>query len=361
MRRTTVFSVQSEKLYFFILGLLFAIWLLGSAFHFNVSAQSTIFVFLTGFLFMNITHVFFTFAMLIYIPEFRVLIFKKMKSKAAFLIVPMFIMILFWSVAKVFFKAPDLGGYAREPYEIISLLLSSIFAIHSSAQVLGLSMLYNKNNISKIDPPHLEKHFLCEKRERQLFFLLFIALVLRFIIPVFQKNGQEFKELSFFICLTLVSAIWINSFFYPEIRHSNKRFFLMSLFLFVFAFTSPLAFFGAQCLHGLEYGLLTKDIFKRAKVKWHFIGVFTIVIAGVLILFATSAVYLHVFSQESSFYPWLWLVTLIGAHLHYFLDSQIFKMSDPENRQHIGSLLIFSPEEISATNLRNKNANPKAI
>ena len=144
----------------------------------------------------------------------------------------------------------------------------------------------------------------------------------------------------------MVVLIIANSFRYPQVKKSNKRFYLLSLFFSAVVYASPFALVFQRSLHGIEYGFLCFNISKRSSFSFKAYHLFTFIfIFSAMILFMLPLSHQRmVYDVPTYLIAPIIVLSLFREYFHYYMDSQLFQFRDPLVRSHIYNLVLPQAE-----------------
>ncbi len=310
------------------------------------SSEQSLLVFLRMYVFFNATHIFFTFVFLLYLPEGRQLIGEAWNLKKHW----------FAGFAFLLFFLPLCAILPQlltlSPLVLFALLFvpKLLFFRHSIGQNFGMSLLYNKEAMTKLSPKEKDRLLKFEKQER-LYFKVFIILLVtyHFCKDIDFMRGMIHPGIWFVMltitCTFIIAKIWN----FPSKNLLYKKLYSVRLLLYPLTIVSPVAIAGAGAAHGAEYFFLMLSMTKKSSASgrnWaryllpimaYFIMVMMVFIYSKEFIPASLKEFTPQFSKVSS----LALLALIFTirHLHYYLDAIIFKISDPLVKESIGPLL----------------------
>jgi hypothetical protein len=336
MENTRIFSRRLEKI-FQIVVIFFAILMCGEIFGLFpwLSASTSLMDLLVGFIFLNSVHTIFTAIMLFSFPEFQAWLKATLSSPKAISLFLALSVIVYAAVVQM----SQLSAWQ------VTLVFGTVVAlkgIHNVAQFKGLSLLYNELHSAILSPAQKLKQKQVETVERRLLstfvFNVFLCIGL---IKLNLSYGSHLKWTMLGFLLFHFSLIFLNALRYPQIRASNKLFYLLSGVFFPLGMAFPLAVLMQRALHGIEYGFLFAGLVKQSSLqKTLFWGLTTsAIILGWVFLLLTA----------KGWGPQDWATRYSGPLLaigfivefsHYYLDGLIFKFSDPVVALHLKALHV---------------------
>lgn len=290
-------------------------------------------------IFLNSTHVLFTYLLLSFNSEFRSVV------KASFLKRRAWVFLAIVAVpAFALIGLAQSSGMAKEP--ILRWLVrggSVLVYAHSSRQVFGLSLLFSR--------PVSDARQL--KKER-LFFNIFIfsQAVIMMLLDYKNPTALAFEPVLVLALFGLAVVIVLPVFrVHRQSGESLHRpIFLLRLLSYPFVHSSWLVIDAVLSCHGVEYLGITHRIFTRGKSNSPFIQ--WPLVLGILVISWTilhlpyfvpeAAVFFKMsMGQEKYAYFLAGLYTIVM--MHYYLDGCIFRMSDPIVNKNINALFKHSP------------------
>ena len=196
---------------------------------------------------------------------------------------------------------------------------------HVTRQSFGICKLYS----SKINEINFQEIFI------YIFnFLFFLVGFFRFYFPIIET--QHLISLNIFILLFIL--LTVAFFIYKFKSTENVYTFITGLIIFY-----PICFVGnpvhsiimGVTMHYTQYLYLTHKVYKGRSSNdtaqtsiTNYLGmiIFYSIIMSLLSLFGKSSS--EIFSQ-------LIIIPIIGQMLHFYLDSQLWKFSNPHNRENV--------------------------
>lgn len=292
---------------------------------------------------MNYVHVGFTFLMLWQIPQVKQLLksensplgFKKISMVFAVLIAASWAFYLSgtWTIEKQI-----VPGYSN--FELSWFLYSLWGFFHYMAQTRGLSALYSKN--SPLGKSGMNSQFSnIQKQERWAFGILFLTIIIH-RVALLVKVDPALVNGTIVLSFLPTLFIFLNSFRFGSVL---KTTYLSRVIAYPMAPLSLDFFFLIQAVHGIEYFLVTRKMFSQTENKKVFGLTWAALTFGVFIFLV------QFFHDEWSFfpflnvglipllYPYLYGLILVFATLHYYVDSFLFRFSNPSVREWISPLL----------------------
>lgn len=356
MPATRIFSERLERIYLFvILPLIFVIWLaVLFGFMRPLSIKNKLdFIFLK-YVALNFTHVLMSLIIVFVTPEGRAWLKGEFKTRNGLWFVAVSCLIFLGAVLKISDPTPAQIIYIK----LISVFL---FSIHTVQQTKGLALLYNRNAEVSLSDEKKDRFHRLEKVERILFEILVKAVFVYFLLTTLPIDIDfDFTRLFAFIFAAAVVGIIAVVFMQARIQRSNKSWFISTL-LFVPAIPlSTTADLLYRSLHGIEFGFLTHGMWKRSRV-----GQFTVLLGAMvtaLIVFSIGGMFQrHVLPAQyvgRGGIRGLILFNFFIEHLHYYLDSRMFRLRDPSVKKHIGPL-VSSEREIRLSQRPSSESNTR--
>jgi len=341
------------------------LWILGQ---FGISWQVTdLLVLATSLIFLDGVHIVFTYVLVAMLPELRAWsVSDATRSKSG------------WSKGQGFWLKSTLVAIALGTiYWVIRMSprtspimgMATIWmffemlgpAQHGIAQMRGISLCYNGILRRKIQFTEAEKSLATqnEKLERLFFSSLLLGEILYWIPDIFglDKIRVPGMDASRFIggVLAIASAVAIivNSLYFPRQSQSKKFGFVVRVAVYPLRMLSMIGTITLRAAHGTEYLVIFKRIVQGSKIsesrKKRVFLVATFFSLAYAVIFAISFP-VAVRQATGRYVPREWIAnTLLFAFIvrysHYYLDSVIYRMSNPATRAVIGPLLVAVPEE----------------
>ena len=234
------------------------------------------------------------------------------KNKIYFISIP--IVIIIFSI---------LGFLYIKPTFLLIFFAANMY--HVTRQSFGICKLYS----SKINEINFQEIFI------YIFnFLFFLVGFFRFYFPIIET--QHLISLNIFILLFILLTVVF--FIYKFKSTENVYTFITGLIIFY-----PICFVGNHVhsiimgvtMHYTQYLYLTHKVYKgrssndtaqRSIINYLGMIIFYSIIMSLLSLFGKSSS--EIFSQ-------LIIIPIIGQMLHFYLDSQLWKFSNPHNRENV--------------------------
>ncbi len=232
-------------------------------------------------------------------------------------------------------------------------------AQHTVAQMRGISLCYNSSLRRKIkftDDDNIVARQV-ERIERFLFNFLFAGEVLFWIPKIFLKDNFEIPGIdsiqnlgALFIVCSSLGILW-NGRRYPHQDKSNKFSFLVRVLLFPLKMVNMVGSLFIRAAHGTEYLAIYRRMVNGSKMevakkkKIFLISIF--VSLCYLVPYLTGWVIQIPETMSWTISDRLMVTALLGTFVirftHYYLDSVMFKMSDPNTRFTMAPLLLEDP------------------
>ncbi len=335
------------------------LWLLGRV---GISWQmSDVPLLLTGLIFIDGVHVIFTFVMLLSLPELKQwAASEQTRGKAGwskglgpwarFGWIALALGVIFF-LLKVSPNTSTLRGMATT-----WLLLELVGpAQHTIAQMRGISFLYNASVRKSVQLNDAEKEqaIRCEKMERFFFNLLLAGEIMYWIPDIFGLDRLQIPCISdvHFVggvmSVASCAGLLVNAYYFPRHEKTKKLAFLFRVVLFPLKMLTTIGGISLRAAHGTEYLTIFRGMVKSSKTtpakKTKIFVITTAVSAVYAILFCLTwpiAVReLTGFSEPKLLLAWAMLGAFIIRFTHYYMDSVVYKMSDPATRAAVAPLL----------------------
>lgn len=289
---------------------------------------------LSGYVFLNASHIVFTFALILGAPELRRWLFAQLRR----------IQINSISLGVIFFFCLFIYGYLISSQfvfdsHLLRVITTSLILLqtqHALGQVKGLSSLYNiraKRNHS-YTPEELTKVLLLERAERFLFdFLRVMLWVQALVAPIWLHQKASLYPILYFNLVLVVGIVFVAA-LYPRAKNSNKLAYLWRVIFIPLVSFSSSAVYATGSFHGVEYLFVTEAAIKNSRRAQSLVLGLGVVGAMLFANFiqmddvvANARLNDHVSGQ--------WFYILIGAQFaikysHFYLDSIIFKFKNRE-------------------------------
>lgn len=332
-----LFSESIEKINLFTPLLFFAlmIWEYSTAKVFSAN-ERTIALYITKVVFLNHLHVYFTFAMMLFLPEVRDWI-KTVDSKGS---VSVWTRVL---IAYCIFLSLNILIIKRlNPNIYIFATLSLVFTLyavhHGLLQFYGISRMYkNSRSVELYEKPAI--YF--------IFFIVAIQMGLRVFLPkTFDQFATPLTALSLLVFVGLFCTILKQH----KLIKTNKVYYISRYLFIIFIPTFFTASIALACLHGIEYLFVFLTASKNStislsknKVFWG--SLITCCILGILgsAFRRDSAIGASLFYANDQAVSWIWiaLANLTGALslVHFYMDGKLFSFKNNSNQEYILPLL----------------------
>lgn len=306
--------------------------------------------FIVGFIFLNVTHIIFTYIACAELGVFKRFLTDKLKYLNLYILIGLSIIFFGYSFITHYIQT-DAALY--EQYKDIFalrhlILLAFIYgAFHVRKQTMGFFLLYNQKLRStfQLTEEESKKVTRLEKIER----LLFIPIVWHpflAVLVIFFENEAKVMYGSFIRFLPLLPALGLIAIsrMYPYAKQSNK--FLFSLRI-IFAGLAPYSFVAGlleRAHHGIEYYYIIKDFYGKVfggLTKAFYIGGFLYAAIASFTPYTDSFFrLLYEKPSEMGFFMFTvsWIVPALHL-LHFYFDGVLFRFKDPLVRKHILPLL----------------------
>lgn len=304
--------------------------------------------FFLNYIFLNRAHVIFTFIFLFFVPEFKELLVEKTKTAK---VNPWLCWFGFFLGFFFFFEflPKKLLEMSYTNHEYFLVKISRIYGMwHSMAQTMGLGILYNKTIEQTLSPNEriVFQNSKAVNYERKLvyssFFFCMAYFVMVFIFPSPWLNALPL------ISMGLILLNLYFNFVNPQIKRSNKSFFLLRTLLLPIGMFSNAAFMGFLAIHAVEYFLVFLKIIdnssiQKEKTNLLVFNISLLMIAGFILINMGMNPIKSLFYKPSELkLQVLIFIFALGntmTYLHFYIDGQLFRMKNFENRKYLGPLL----------------------
>ena len=320
---------------------------------------------ITAVICFNGLHVAFTYVNMLVIPEYRKVIFDhyKLNYKKQILI--------FGLILGVFFIAHDRGFFKDSlPLRLVAMgLLVYLPTWHSKRQSAGLSLLMNtryQKLLASQNLPFLGDDAKSRKIEHfavHLFIVATCIYLIRTYLPELGWKNYPKDELGWASALLYTLALGLFIYGVSLLKHKmlirHKLFFSIRYLIGgLFPFT-PMAGYAVKAIHGLEYLDLQARTFTQSRVQKKFFSIYL----GLCFIFCFAKFFMDwptkslgvQYNDPNMITKFLGVVGTTATYFHYYMDSLIYKMSDPVVRQEIFPLISMEQNNPSP-DLENQSA-----
>ena len=205
------------------------------------------------------------------------------------------------------------------------LIFFAVNMYHVTRQSFGVCKLYS----TKINEINFQKKFI------YIFnFLFFLVGFFRFYLPIIET--QHLVNLNIFILL----FIFLTIIFYKYNFKSTENVYTFITGLIIFY---PICFVDnpvhsiimGVTMHYTQYLYLTHKVYKGRSSK-NIIQMSINNYLGIIIFYSIIMSLISLFGKSSSeIFSHLIIIPIIGQMLHFYLDSQLWKFSNPHNRENV--------------------------
>ena len=205
------------------------------------------------------------------------------------------------------------------------LIFFAINMYHVTRQSFGVCKLYTKE-ISQIK---YQENFI------YIFnFIFFLVGFFRFYFPVIDINQIFTLNIIIVILIFLILAIYSFKYVITDSFYT----FVTGLIIFypICFVTNPVhAIIMGVTMHYTQYLYLTHKVF-RGRHQDKIIQTSKSIYIGVISVYALAMSILSLFGKSSNeILNFLIIIPIIGQMLHFYLDSQLWKFSNPHNRENV--------------------------
>lgn len=309
--------------------------------------------FIGNVVFLNALHNLFSYRLILVNRDFRQSFFVStgLRSWVKVIVFMLPVMAIVYFTYYVKFKNIQFG----QPWDAIIfavLMFHTVFLPlhHGNRQERGIGLMYDQINPAIRKNPRYEGFF---NRERRLFNLYLVALLaLILVVPERQSLSPTVFNSILAVCGTLFLAILGHACYgFMVLGRTNKPFFLIRLLNHIFAPLWVPAYALRAACHGIEYYLIYKQVLGREKeIKSSDVlqtplwmrPIFYLMTLLVMLLYFPVLFKDHGFSYSTDFY--IALVSVVHCYVlgHYYIDRQIFRMSNSEIRKKISPYFVYS-------------------
>ncbi len=300
-----------------------------------------IFTFVRDFLFLNLTHVFFTFILLAVLPGARKALSswtKHLSNNDKFIFFSITILIaLLLFVSGAHYPADSMIGEALK-FIVIPIALFVPF-YHSVRQHYGLMLYYFSKRSRVLEVGHyviLLLYFSC--------LLLSSGGELRYgslWLPISGEAALKWQNALTLIMFLTAALICCDSLRGYKEAGINKFLYSMRFFIYPIASHTSLAGYLIGMIHGIEYTLflvplLVKQVGKAAALRAGFRILLVLTPLGLLMM---SFMLFYPFNHSAPVsIQILSMVYFTFLYLHYLIDSLLFRFSRNENASFLSQL-----------------------
>jgi len=357
--KISIFSANEERICLFIPLLFFAFAAAQSFYHWKFTEFHNDILFFVAKLFLfHHVHIFFTFAMLMSIPEYK----SWAKDRSNFKLEWSLIFVGFWLCFA--FLTPYLKSNSN--FSFYSQLLALIFLAYSNhhvvSQFFGLSLLYNKALIKHVPMTEQKRKFLLrtELIEYSLLLVSMFCVILYWQRHIITKAIPQLPvHLLPYISLAAVLVNFFISLKSTPWSRSNKSFYLLRTFLIPLSAISIFGVLGFMVAHGFEYFFVfrkscSSSTLRRIGAIGLKVEICALAIVGLLVCLSNAPISRYLYNAYPNLRSYLDIFFAFGlatSNLHYYLDGQLFRMKNQNSREKIGKLML--PE---ANNQRGESA-----
>lgn len=226
---------------------------------------------------------------------------------------------------------------------------------HTIKQNYGVLSIYNYQFLQACEDEKIKSKLISnQKNERILYGALVAISVLNQFHNLLVKGDHRLmsRYVPFSLLALAVAAILWNALAHSYKGLLNKTLYSFRLLLIPFTFYSTVAVAGVAASHGIESIFMYLNMIHRSQAKrkkmLYFIFVVTLLIFSFgVIFFTNNPILKYIFpanaeSPSAQLNTFFLTIFFTGTYLHYFLDSFIYKFSQPLIRSHMMPLLITS-------------------
>ena len=205
------------------------------------------------------------------------------------------------------------------------LIFFAVNMYHVTRQSFGVCKLYS----SKIEEINFQEKFI------YIFnFLFFLVGFFRFYFPIIETKHLVYLNIFILLFIFLVLIIYIYNFKFTE---NFYTFFTGLIIFYPICFVSnPVhSIIMGVTMHYTQYLYLTHKVYRGRSTKYTARMSITNYL-GVIIFYSIIMSLLSLFGKSSSeIFSQLIIIPIIGQMLHFYLDSQLWKFSNPHNRENV--------------------------
>ncbi|MCC2679823.1 MAG: hypothetical protein K0R29_2399 [Pseudobdellovibrio sp.] len=368
--KVRIFSIKTEKFFLYYPFLFLALIpfeLLFSDAATMASTDQFLRRLLVNVLFLDSTHVFLTYFVLMRLPELKTWAQDKKSLSSSWFYIRL---ILIFGILLFYFNYSWPEKDVPWELEIVTMIIAFMPIQHSMYQIRGLSLAYNagvrsglysQTSSTEAIRPSLEKIKLSEVWEKAAFILFFAGIIGRRILQkrdnfITSSLTPENLTLAQWVMYALILAAgfaFVRSLLIlgtREVGWSGKLIHFSRLIAYPLMSVSFIAANLISIFHGIDYYLVVKKMVNASqtteserKLNLRVVN-FTLIASGLLF---TALSYWRYIYQNEPVIPstLLFLNGFVAAisYLHYYLDRIIFRMRDPDARKIIAPLITAVP------------------
>jgi hypothetical protein len=368
--KVRIFSIKTEKFFLYYPFLFLALIpfeLLFSDAATMASTDQFLRRLLVNVLFLDSTHVFLTYFVLMRLPELKTWAQDKKSLSSSWFYIRL---ILIFGILLFYFNYSWPEKDVPWELEIVTMIIAFMPIQHSMYQIRGLSLAYNAgvrsglySQTSSIEAirPSLEKIKLSEVWEKAAFILFFAGIIGKrilqkrdnFITSSLTPENLTLAQWAMYALILAAGFAFVRSLLIlgtREVGWSGKLIHFSRLIAYPLMSVSFIAANLISIFHGIDYYLVVKKMVNASqtteserKLNLRVVN-FTLIASGLLF---TALSYWRYIYQNEPVIPstLLFLNGFVAAisYLHYYLDRIIFRMRDPDARKIIAPLITAVP------------------
>ncbi len=323
-------------------------------------SKSLFVLWIVDVLLFNLIHVGLTFINIFFIAEYRqVLKVQKVSLIKAFAV---------FSLIAAFFISSYRGSPVMldTPLKYLLIVVMIFFrAFHTYKQSLGFSLQLNAHHLHKTSEENQSEFFKIESESRK-YEKLAVWLLILGSLPAGYIAFRN--ELNFGISVSAMRVAAISLFVvglmtmvfsFLKLKHlsliKNKIAFSARFLVYACAPFTLMGFLGSKSIHGVEYFLFQEQVFKNSRIekrKYLMLGIGTVIFMAfhVALIFPHAPFGFQIVSVSNRYLDWAIMLNVIVTFFHYYLDSKLYEMKNPEVRKIMAPIFNKVPRAFSAAN-----------
>ncbi len=306
-------------------------------------SKSLFVLWIVDVLLFNLIHVGLTFINIFFVAEYRqVLKVQKVSLIKAFAV--------FFFIGAFF-----ISSYGGSPVKLDTplkyfLIVVMIFfrAFHTYKQSLGFSLQLNAHHLYNTSEKNQSEYLKSESESRKyeklaVWFLILGSLPAGYIAFRNELNfGLSVSSMRIAAISLFAVGLVTMVFSFIKLKYlsliKSKIAFSARFLVYACAPFTLMGFLGSKSIHGVEYFLFQEQVFKNSRIekrKYLMLGIGTVIFMAfhVALIFPHAPFGFKIFSASNRYLDWAIMLNVIVTFFHYYLDSKLFEMKNPEVRE----------------------------